>query len=177
MWPLWPCGFPAAGNITAVILMPNITLAAPVHCAGIAQMSRRYIEHGLGWSWTASRVLRAIQDESTNVAVAYQGDAIMGFGIMRYGEHKAHLILLCVAPEHRRGGLGTLLLGWLEKCALTAGLEQISLEARADNPGALGFYAGQGYQRRATVAGYYGGVVDAVRLAKRLNGQGRQSAR
>ena len=29
--------------------------------ADIAEMSREYIEYGLGWSWTQARVLKAIQ--------------------------------------------------------------------------------------------------------------------
>jgi [ribosomal protein S18]-alanine N-acetyltransferase len=151
-----------------VILIPSISLAVPAHCSGIAEMSRQYIEYGLGWSWTASRVLKAIQDDSTNVAVIHGGGAIVGFGIMRYGEQKAHLILLCVGPAHRGRGYGAMLLSWLEKCAVTAGLEQVQLEARADNLAAIGFYSELGYHQTGTVPGYYCGVIDAVRLAKRL---------
>ena len=91
---------------------------------------------------------------------------------MSYGEVKAHLSLLCVAPDRRQRGLGMALLTWLEKCALTAGLERIQLEARADNPGAIAFYQGQGYSAIGSVAGYYRGEVDALRLQKMLAGPG-----
>jgi len=151
-----------------MILSPHIALATPAHSRHIAEMARAHIEYGLGWSWTQGRVLKAIHDESTNVAVVHQDGAILGFGIMRYGEEKAHLLLLGVAPTHRKRGLGTLLLAWLEKCAVTAGLEHVQLEARADNPVAIAFYAEQGYQRTGTVTGYYRGAVDAVRLEKPL---------
>jgi ribosomal protein S18 acetylase RimI-like enzyme len=151
-----------------VIARPNITLADASLSRGIAEMSREHIEYGLGWSWTQTRVLKAIHDASTNVAVVTEQDAVIAFGIMRYGEQRAHLVLLGVAPAHRKRGLGALLLSWLEKCALTAGLERVQLEARADNPQAIAFYLEQGYAQEGTVPGYYRGAVDAVRLEKRL---------
>jgi [ribosomal protein S18]-alanine N-acetyltransferase len=151
-----------------MILIPNISLATPAHSRSIAEMSREHIEYGLGWSWTQSRVLKAIQDASTNVAVLQEGGALLGFGIMRYGEQKAHLVLLAVAPTHRKRGLGALLLAWLEKCAITAGLERILVEARADNPTAIVFYGDQGFRKTGTVPGYYRGTIDAVRLEKTL---------
>jgi ribosomal-protein-alanine N-acetyltransferase len=146
----------------------HISLATAAHARSIAEMSREYIEYGLGWSWTQARVIKAIQDEATNVAVIQQRGAVTGFGIMRYGDERAHLVLLGVAAGHRKRGLGALLLAWLEKCAVTAGLERVQLEARADNPEAIAFYLEQGYGQAGTVPGYYRGAVDAVRLEKRL---------
>lgn len=151
-----------------MIMVPSIRLASLADSRAIAEMSREYIEHGLGWSWTQPRVVRAIRDHATNVVVADEGEGILGFGIMRYGERKAHLVLLGVRPSRRKHGLGAELLAWLEKCALTAGLERIEVEARADNPAALTFYAEQGFRETGTVAGYYRGLVDAIRLQKAL---------
>jgi ribosomal protein S18 acetylase RimI-like enzyme len=151
-----------------MILIPHINLAVPAHARDIAVMSREYIEYGLGWSWTHARVLRAISDESTNVAVVREQDAMLGFGIMTYGERKAHLALLAVHLGHRNRGLGAMLLAWLEKCAVTAGLEHIQVEARVDNQPALAFYQSQGYQQQGIVSGYYSGIIDAVRFRKDL---------
>jgi len=153
-----------------MIVLPSIRLATSRDAYAIAEMSRDQIERGLGWSWTAPRVLRAIRNASTNVAVAHDGDELVGFGIMEYGEFKAHLTLLAVHPGRRESGVGRQLLEWLEKCARTAGLDWIELEARADNPVALAFYGLQGYARTETVPGYYSGRVDALRLRKPLAG-------
>jgi len=153
-----------------MIVLPHIRLAAAGDAGPIARMSREYIEHGLGWSWTPQRVLKAIHDRSTNVAVLHEHGAILGFGIMSYGDVKAHLVLLGIEPARRQRGLGAALLAWLEKCALTAGLQRIQLEARADNPGAIAFYQDRGYRAIGSVAGYYRGSVDAVRLEKMLAG-------
>ena len=76
----------------------------PQDARGIAEMSRDYIEHGLGWSWTPNRVRRALSDPSTNVAVILRRNAVCGFGIMQYGNDSAHLALLAVQPALRTRG-------------------------------------------------------------------------
>ena len=153
-----------------MIVVPTIRLAAIGDARAIAEMSRDQIEAGLAWSWTPERVRQAIRNASTNVAVAEEGGHIVGFGIMGYGEEKAHLSLLAVSPTWRAHGLGAQLLDWLEQCARTAGLERIELETRADNLDALAFYGLRGYQRFNTVHGYYQGRIDAFRLVKYLAG-------
>jgi [ribosomal protein S18]-alanine N-acetyltransferase len=157
-----------------MLALPQIRLAERSDAQHIAEMSRHYIEDGLGWSWNSARVLGAIEDDSTNVAVidpierGVRQRELAGFAIMHYGEHTAHLALLAVHPAHRRRGLGTRLLGWLERCAVTAGIGRIRLEARADNPAAVAFYRGLGYEPSGVLRGYYRSVLDAIRLEKRL---------
>lgn len=151
-----------------MIIIPQVSLAGPADARGIAEMSRDYVEYGLGWSWTPSRVMKAIRDDATNVAVVRERGLVLGFGIMRYGEQKAHLTLLAVRPTERKRGLGAVLLSWLEKSALTAGIERVQLEARCDNPIAIAFYRDHGYAESGTVRGYYRGEVDALRLEKGL---------
>lgn len=148
--------------------LPPIRLASIQDAVMIAEMSRDHIEHGLGWSWTPTRVLAALRDRATNIAVAGAAKGIDGFGIMHYGDDTAHLSLLAVRPDRRHRGLGGQLLEWLEKPALVAGIACVRLEARADNPAAVGFYRRHGYRETGRVGGYYRGTVDAVRLEKVL---------
>lgn len=132
-------------------------------------MSRDWIEHGLGWSWTAARVLQAIGDTSTNVAVLVRQDRPEGLGVMQYlDDDAAHLVLLAVSPLLRHQGRGRQLLAWLEQSAQVAGSTTIALECRADNANAIAFYRHLGYHPVGTVSGYYEGRVDAVRLLKHL---------
>lgn len=146
----------------------TIRLARFSDASAIARMSRDYIEHGLGWGWTATRVLRSIRDRATNVAVIHQGGNLLAFGIMRYDEQTAHLLLLAVEPARRRRGMAAALLAWLEAVARTAGIERIRVETRADNLPALAFYRGRGYVQIERIPGYYRGVEDAARLEKDL---------
>jgi ribosomal-protein-alanine N-acetyltransferase len=145
----------------------EIRLALPQDAVRIATMSRDYVEDGLGWGWTPARVLRSIHDHATNVAVAECGADLAGFGIMKYLDDDAHLLLFAVKPEYRRRGVGSGLVTWLESTATTAGIELIFLETRATNAAAREFYAARGYRELATLPRYYGSE-DAVRIGKDL---------
>lgn len=151
-----------------MLVLPAIRLATPADVRAIAELSRDVIEYGLGWSYTPARILAALRSRITNVAVVSEHGRLLAAGIMEYGDTAAHLILLGVQPDQRRRGLGHHVLAWLETCALTAGLRWVACEVRADNPGAIAFYLGQGYCLRDRVPGYYRGRLAAVRMTKAL---------
>ncbi len=151
-----------------MLAVPTLRPAARGDAAAIATLSRDRIEQGLGWSWTAPRVLRSIADAATNVIVAPSGDHLDGFGIMKYHDDEAHLLLLAVRANAGRRGIGAALVAWLEESARIAGIGQITLEARLTNHGARAFYARLGYREIQTLPGYYRGVEACVRLAKDL---------
>ena len=147
----------------------TLRLASRADAAAIAALSRDRIEHGLGWSWTAPRVLRSIDDLATNAVVATaHGAPLRGFGLMKYFDDEAHLLLLAVRADAGRRGIGSALLAWLERSAQVAGIAHIRLEARLDNAAALAFYARAGYRQTETLPGYYLGVESAVRMTKDL---------
>lgn len=147
----------------------TIELAQARDVPRIAAMSREFIEQGLGWRWGPGAVQRCLRDRATNVAVARDVDGtIAGFGIMKYADSDAHLLLFGVTPAQRRLGIGAALLAWLEASAATAGIELIFLEARAGNTAAREFYRRQGYRELAVLRRYYRGQEDAVRLGKDL---------
>ena len=145
-----------------------VVLATRSDARAIAEMSREYIEQGLGWSWTESRVAQAIADPDTNVAVVREGGAIVAFGIMGYREERAHLALFAVRASHRRRGIGRRVLRFLEQVARDAGIRCIAVECRRENAAARNFYGEHGYHERIISPGYYRGVEDAVRLEKWL---------
>ena len=104
------------------------------------------------------RVAASIRAADVNVLVACVHEKIAGFAIMRYGEDKAHLDLLAVAPPYRRLGIGRQLIQWLEKCAVVAGIFTTALEVRAGNEGAQLFYERLGYRILARLPNYYQGT-------------------
>ena len=147
---------------------PLLRLATRADAPGIAALSRDRIEQGLGWSWTAPRVLRSIADRSTNALVSADGARVLGFGIMKYHDDEAHLLLLAVRADAGRRGIGSALVTWLEQSARVAGVGQVVLEARLANAAARAFYAKLGYREIQTLPGYYQGREACVRLAKDL---------
>ncbi|MDB5801284.1 MAG: hypothetical protein JWL63_2223 [Rhodocyclales bacterium] len=146
----------------------QIELASLTDAVSIADMSRSEIEYGLPWGWTAARVARVMRDPTVNVAVVRRGGSLAAFGIMTYGEERAHLMLFAVHAAHRRAGIGSALLAWLEAVARAAGIVTITAEARLDNASGIAFYRSNGYLQIAKVAKMYHGELDGVKLQKRF---------
>jgi ribosomal-protein-alanine N-acetyltransferase len=146
----------------------TVRLATLADAPAIAAMSRDYIERGLGWSWTVSRVEGAIRDPEVNVAVVGEPGGLLAFGIMSYREEVAHLALFAVRASHQRQGIGSRILRWVEAVAASAGITHIHVECRRDNAAARNFYGEHGYHEQVISKGYYRGLEDAIRLEKWL---------
>jgi ribosomal-protein-alanine N-acetyltransferase len=149
--------------------------------ARIAALSRDAIETGLIPAWTEPRLQRMLRHRETMVLVARgkaaargatagqaAADRFAGFGIMVYGDTRAHLNLLGVEPAFQRRGVGRRILRWLERSALEAGTFDITLEVRAANHAAQSFYLALGYEPTGRLVRYYQGVEDAIRMRRDL---------
>jgi ribosomal-protein-alanine N-acetyltransferase len=135
----------------------------------IALMSRQLIEAGLPrWSWTPRRLLRDLRHPDTTGVVAECDRRLVAFGLMRVHDSSAHMNLLAVGRRHRRRGLGSQIVCWLEETALTAGVTWMFLETRITNTGARRFYEAHSYGEIERVPGYYCGCEAAVRMARDL---------
>lgn len=80
---------------------------------------------------------------------------IVGYGILSTGAGEAHLLNLCVGPEHRGRGLGRHLLGRLLEIAKWNRAERIFLEVRPSNPLAKALYQSVGFKQVGVRPRYY----------------------
>ncbi|MGI9333403.1 MAG: GNAT family N-acetyltransferase [Gammaproteobacteria bacterium] len=154
----------------------QITLARNADAFRIAYLSRARIEAGLPWTWRPERVASAIKSPEVNVIVANVGECFAGFCITQFGTLTAHHCLLAVSPGFPRRGIGTSLIRWQEKVAITAGLMDLELELRASNTEALAFYHSLGYREFALARGYYSSMEDARRLRHQIRQRDGNSA-
>ncbi|MEP6655599.1 MAG: GNAT family N-acetyltransferase [Betaproteobacteria bacterium] len=136
----------------------------------LAQMSRDLVEAGLGWSYQAHRVAELIADPETVTLVARDGSRPVGFGIMKYGDERAHLVLLAVSPTHQRRGIARRTIGWLLESAKVAGMSSVHVELRADNRPAYLLYRTLAFGETFRVNGYYRGQETAVKMVRVLRG-------
>lgn len=134
----------------------------------MAAMSRDLIEVGLGWRYSPQRVAALINDSETIALVACGASGLQGFAIMQFGDERAHLVLLCVQPPHRRLGIARRLVEWLLESAKVAGISSIHLELRADNDDAQRFYRALGFTETLVIPGYYGAHMAALRMVRML---------
>ena len=144
----------------------TVRLATLSEAADIAAMSRDYIEKGLPWTWTEERVAHSIRDPETNVVVAGEKGAIIGFGIMFYTSEDAHLLLFAVRRAHQRRGVGSAILRWLEDVACAAGAKRIRVECTRENSAGRNFYCEHGYHELDIAKKMYRGLKDGVHLEK-----------
>jgi ribosomal-protein-alanine N-acetyltransferase len=143
-----------------------VRLATLADAAEIAAMSRDYIEQGLPWTWTKERVAHSIREPETNVVVAAENGGITGFGIMYYASEDAHLLLFAVRNAHRRRGVGSAILRWLEDVARAAGAKRIRVECTRENAAGRNFYCEHGYHELDITKKMYRGLKDGVHLEK-----------
>ena len=96
---------------------------------------------------------------------------IIGFSVMSVAVGEAHILNICIAPEHQGHGLGRRLLERTLTLAKKQGADTAFLEVRASNRAALQLYETLGFNEIGLRPGYYpakAGREDAVLLALSL---------
>ena len=146
----------------------ELGFANPGDAPRIARLSRDLIEVGLGWGYRPQRVAGLIGDAETVALVARARAHAVGFCVMRFGDERAHLILLAVDPVHQRRGIARRMVQWLLESAVVAGMSSVHVELRAGNAAAFTFYRSLGFVETFRVPGYYGGRETAVRMLRML---------
>jgi ribosomal-protein-alanine N-acetyltransferase len=146
----------------------TLQFASRSDAAQVALMSRDLIEDGLGWRYRAQSVRELIDDPETVTLVARDGEALAAFGIMKFGDERAHLVLLAVCPSYQRRGIARRLVLWLVESAATAGMASVHVELRASNAAAHALYRATGFSETLRVPGYYSGRETAIRMLRML---------
>src|SRR5690242_14829095 len=146
----------------------ELGFAYPTDAPHIARLSRDLIESGLGWGYRPHRIAELIADPDTVTLVARARMAPVGFAVMRFGDERAHLILLAVEAMHQRRGVARRMVDWLVESAIVAGMTSVHVELRAGNGAAFAFYRSLGFVETFRVPGYYRGRETAVRMLRML---------
>ncbi len=98
-------------------------------------------------------------------------DRIIGYGVMSVAAGEAHILNLCIHPDHQGQGLGRRLLQRLLTLAGKHRADTVFLEVRASNRVAKRLYRLAGFNEIGLRRGYYPGKFgreDAVLLALSL---------
>jgi len=101
-----------------------------------------------------------------NHFLTFEKENILGYIIFTPG---GHIVSLAVAPDHRRRGIGTLL---VNECSIRCKGTRPWLEVRRGNLGAQRFYEKLGFRKTAVIPGYYG-TEDAYVMEKQLSEENR----
>jgi ribosomal-protein-alanine N-acetyltransferase len=115
-------------------------------------------------AWSEGLVSDGIAGSLPTVSylVAEQDDVVVGYAVASYAGDIAELQRIGVAPGSRRQGIASALLSAVVAHAPTTGADRMLLEVRADNRGALAFYAAHGFVEIDRRPRYYRDGTDAV---------------
>lgn len=101
--------------------------------------------------------------------VAEEDEEIVGFvlGVVERA-YEARILVLAVAREHRGRGIGSELVQRFFERYQDRGVEQVNLEVRVSNEGAIRFYEDLGFDRKKVLSGYYADDEDAYLMYRRI---------
>jgi ribosomal-protein-alanine N-acetyltransferase len=109
-----------------------------------------------GEAWTRSQCAGILPMAGVSLVLARVGGGAVGFSLFRSVADEAELLLLAVAPSHRRRGIGReLLTNFLER-ARSLGVSRVHLEVREGNP-AIEMYRSAGFSPIGRRRNYYHG--------------------
>ncbi len=126
-----------------------------------------------GEAWTRSQCAGILPMAGVSLMLAHDNRwrPPVGFSLFRTVADEAELLLLAVATDHQRRGIGRLLLEQFVECARDAGATRVHLEVRDGNP-AVQMYTRAGFRPAGRRTNYYRGSdgrqYDALTLAHAL---------
>ncbi|NII12013.1 ribosomal protein S18-alanine N-acetyltransferase [Oleiagrimonas sp. C23AA] len=103
--------------------------------------------------------------------VMLENNAIIGYGVISVGAGEAHVLNVCVAPEHQGRGLGRRMLRRLVDLARWHRCQRMFLEVRVSNLAAQHLYDSEGFNEIGRRPNYYPdrkGREDALVMAREL---------
>lgn len=115
-------------------------------------------------AWSAALVRDGVTGDLPTISylVAEDAGSATGYAVASYAGDIAELQRIGVASDARRRGVATALLDAVAAHAPSTGANRMLLEVRADNRGALAFYADRGFVEIDRRTRYYKDGTDAV---------------
>lgn len=137
--------------------------------AVVAVMERAF-DPQFGEAWTRSQCAGILPMPGVRLTIAREGErGSIGFSLSRSIAGEAELLLIAIHPDHRRRGVGQLLLDHFLEAAQSAGAIRLHLEVRDGNP-AIAMYRRAGFtpagRRRKYYRGKDGSLFDALTLVR-----------
>ncbi|MFA6113993.1 MAG: GNAT family acetyltransferase [Sphingomonas sp.] len=102
------------------------------------------------WNDPLADFTRALAGPISTILIMGQGP-LAGSVMVGFDGHRGWVYYLAVAPDHRRHGLGRILMAEAEAWLRARGAPKIQLMVRDDNHAALGFYEALGLEPQKVV--------------------------
>src|SRR5690348_3527210 len=120
-----------------------------------------YSRRTLRWGLTAPGA-DCLVAEATGEAEAAAAPKLIGLILIEAEPPGAHIITLDVAASHRREGVGSALLGEIERRMEANGVRAVGLETATNNEAGVAFWKRHGYRAVGLLPRYYLDRIDAL---------------
>jgi [ribosomal protein S18]-alanine N-acetyltransferase len=107
-------------------------------------------------AWTPESYLRELRNTSSYYIVARREGEVVGYAGMWVIEDEAHVSTIAVHPDHRRHGLGEVMMRHLIEVAHLRRARHMTLEVREGNAVAQSLYHKLGFHIQGLLTRYYG---------------------
>ena len=138
----------------------------------VVEIMNSAFDERFGEAWTRSQCAGILPMPGVKLVLARFADGrAAGFSLQRSIADEAELLLLAVAPEFRRRGIGRMLLERFLDQVRDDGANRVHLEVREGNPAVI-MYRAAGFalvgRRRKYYRGRFGGEFDALTLSRQI---------
>ena len=125
--------------------------------AAVAGLWREVFPDAPSWNHPETDIRRKLAVQRELFLVAVVDGQLVGTAMGGYDGHRGWVYYVVVSPRQRRQGIGTALMGEVERRLAGLGCPKVNLQVRATNHEVVAFYQGLGYA-----------VEERVSLGKRL---------
>lgn len=141
-----------------------VTRLTEAHLADVAELERLCFAE----PWSVNALTYLLSPAALGVVCVANG-RVVAYGGMTLAPFEGQVANIAVHPDHRRKGYGAAIVEELIRRAREASCEQISLEVRASNGGAIALYEGLGFETVGRRKNFYRSPVeDALVMVKDL---------
>lgn len=103
------------------------------------------------WNGPAADFRSALATETSDILLTRKEGVLIASVMVGFDGHRGWVYYLAVAPEHRRDGLGRIMMQAAENWLKDRNAPKIQLMVREDNAQAIGFYKALGYETQPVV--------------------------
>lgn len=144
--------------------VPVFGPASPQDIAAIAA-----IEQGSPQAWTAEALEAELRHDPPTLFVLRAAGRVVAFVVTRIQAPEMDIVNIAVESDHRRRGLGRILVRSLLDEARRAGVSSVFLEVRDGNEAARRLYRNCGFTETQKRRGFYmNPTEDAVLMARKI---------
>ncbi len=111
-------------------------------------------------AWSESGIGELLESENYTLLCCGSEDRVAGYAIFSHILSEGELLRVAVSPEHRRLGVGRLLINAFLSGEYSQPVEKVFLEVRSANEGAIALYKSLGFETIAKRRAYYKNPTD-----------------